>query len=94
MDKNSTHNQDERYAKVSSLYTACFLFTKGFELVNVDKLSDKRKAIFMFVNSLELELALRNFNFSKEDSSEVLVDPRKFITAIKQLKNALYQDTF
>lgn len=86
--------QDDKYFRTSSFYTACFLYSKGFELTNVDKLTDPRRAHFVFINLPELELVLHSFNFAKEDSSEVMTDCRKFITAIKHLKNALYQESF
>lgn len=86
--------QDDRYFKTSSFYTACWLLAKDCELANVDKLTDSKKAHFVFVNSPELETLLHIYNFAKEDSAELLVSVRTFITSIKQLKNALYQDTF
>ena len=61
------------------------------ELVNIDRLNPKRSQ-FVFRDSAERELLLDSFNFGKEDSTEVLVDARKFIMAIKMLKEKLYQE--
>ena len=82
---------DDRYYRLTSFYAAAFLFSKGMELVNIDRLNPKRSQ-FVFRDSAERELLLDSFNFGKEDSTEVLVDARKFIMAIKMLKEKLYQE--
>ena len=87
MDKNT----NEKYFRTTSFYTACFLFSKGHELVNVDRLQDPKKADFVFINSSDLQLSVHEFNFSKDDSPTLLINVRAFITAIKQIKNALYE---
>lgn len=87
-------NQDDRYFRTSSFYTAVFLFTKDQTLVNVDKTIDPKRAQFVFLDSPELQLLLHDFNYAKEDSTDVLVDARKLITAIKMLKDKLYQEIF
>lgn len=89
-----TSQQDDRYFRTTSFYASCWLLAQGFELVNIDKLVDSKKAYFVFFNSPELAAALRNFNFAKDDSSDLLVNVRSFVTAIKHLKNALYQEEF
>lgn len=86
-------NQD-RYFKISNFYIAAFLFSKGMELKNIDKISNPKRAQFVFVDSPERESLLHSFNYSKESSEEIMVDARKFITTIKALKEKLYQDTF
>lgn len=85
-------DQDTRYFRLTSFYTACFLFAKGLELVNIeeDPKSSKRSQ-FVFKDSPERELLIHNFNFAKEDSPEISIDPRKFVMAIKLLKDKLYQ---
>ncbi len=88
MDKYK--NKDSRYFRLASFYTAAFLFTKGLELVNIDRL-DTKHSQFVFKDTPKREWLIQSFNFAKEDSPEVMVDARKFITAIKQLKDALYQ---
>jgi hypothetical protein len=89
---NQNAFEDDRYFRTSSFYTACFLFAKDQTLVNIDRVSDPKRAQFVFLDSPERELLLQNFNFAKEDSPDVLVDARKFVTAIKQLKEKLYQE--
>lgn len=88
-------NQDDNLFRLTSFYTACFLFANGLELVNIedDPVNPKRSQ-FIFKDSPKRETLIRNFNFAKEDSPEVKIDPRKFIMAIKQLKDKLYQGRF
>lgn len=83
--------QDNRYFRTSSFYAAAFLFAKGQTLVNIDKLADPKRAQFVFLDSPERELLLHSYNFSQEDSPETLIDFRKAVTAIKTLKDKLYQ---
>jgi hypothetical protein len=83
-----------KYFKTTSFYLAAFLFTKGVELVNIDKISDHKRAQFIFVDSPQRKLWLESFNFGKENAPEVMVDARKFVMAIKMLKDKLYQDRF
>ncbi|MCL6096287.1 MAG: DUF5659 domain-containing protein [Patescibacteria group bacterium] len=90
---NSLNNHDDRYFRTSSFYAAAFLFSKGLELVNIDK-AELNRSQFVFIDTPEREILLQNFNFAKEDSSEVLVDVRKFVMAIKMLKDKLYQNKY
>jgi hypothetical protein len=91
MNKN-TNNKNDRYYRTSSFYTACFLYAKKQILVNVDKLTDPRRAQFVLLDSPELEILLHQYNYAKENTADVLVDARMFVTAIKQLKDKLYQE--
>lgn len=84
---------DERYYRLTSFYAAGFLFAKGMELVNIDRSNPKRSQ-FVFRDTPERELWMQSFNFGREDSAEVMVDVRKFVMAIKALKEKLYQDRF
>lgn len=90
MDTNTTDKSD-RYFRTSSFYISCFLLAKNQVLVNVDK-TDPRKAVFVFLDSPEREFLVHSFNFATENASEVMIDVRIFVTAIKQLKGALFQD--
>lgn len=84
-------NKDERYYQISNFYPAAFLFAKGLELVNIDKITDPKRVQFVFADTHEREMLVRSFNFGKDGSPEVLVDARKFVSAIKFLKEKLYQ---
>ena len=85
---------DERYFRTQNFFASAFLFAKGYELVNIDKTLDPKKADFVFKNSPELEIDLHIYNFAPENSKELLINARTLFSAIKQLKSALYQDTF
>lgn len=84
--------KNDRYFKTSSFYVASFLFTKDQTLVNIDKATNPKRSQFVFLDTPERETLLQSFNFAKENSSEVMVDARKFVSAIKQLKDKLYQE--
>lgn len=78
------------YFKTQNFYQAAFIFAEGMELVDIDR-TDPKKCQFVFIDRPEREQLLASFNFAKEDAPEVLVDARKLITAIKALKDKLYQ---
>ena len=84
----------EKYYRVNNFYLACFLFSKDFVLANIDKTKDPKRAEFVFIDQLNREEIVHQFNFSQEDSSEMLIDARKFVYAIKTLKDKLYQNNF
>lgn len=83
-------DKDNRYFRITNFYISAFLFAKGLELVNIDR-TDPKHSLFVFLDVPEREILLQNFNYAKEDAPGALVDVRKFITAIKQLKDKLYQ---
>lgn len=84
---------NEKYYKTTSFYLASFLFASGCELVNIDKTTNPRRSSFVFANRPELQDHIQQYNYSPEGASEVQVDARKFVVAIKTLKEKLYQDT-
>lgn len=85
-------NMEKRYFKTTNFYLACFLFAKGIELVNIDRITDKKRYTFVFIESEEIETFTHAFNFSLENDEEVMVDARKIIHSIKTLKDKLYQN--
>ena len=94
MNSNSYKDQDTRYFRTNSFYTATYLFVKGLTLVNIDKVTDSKRAYFVFLDTPERELLIKNFSFAGDDSPEVMVDARRFVIAIKTLKDKLYQEGF
>lgn len=78
--------------RTSSFYAAAFLFTKGLELVNIER-SATRRSEFVFRDDKKREEWMRDFSFASTDSPKVAVDVHKFITAIKMLKEKLYQES-
>lgn len=91
-DKNLHKPSDDRYFRTNSFNLASFLFAKGYELAGIDKTSNPRRAEFIFINSIELESLAHEFNFANDSSPEIQINSRSLFTAIKQLKNILYQD--
>jgi len=91
---NHKPSSDPRYFYTSNFYLAAFLFAKGLELANVDRLTDKRRATFVFIESPRREEIMHTFNFAQEDDEDVVVDARKLIQAIKGLKDKLYQNDY
>ncbi|HXK40686.1 MAG: hypothetical protein A3F15_01950 [Candidatus Wildermuthbacteria bacterium RIFCSPHIGHO2_12_FULL_40_12] len=79
-----------KYYKTANFYQSTFLFSKGLELISVDR-TDPKKCEFVFADTPERELLVGVFNFSKENDPETMVDFRKAVLAIKTLKNALHQ---
>ena len=94
MNKKKTIKQEEKHFRISSFYVAAFLFAKGLEMVDVDRITDPKRAQFVFRDNADRELWLARFNFAQENSPEVMIDARKFVAAVKMLKDKLYQDKF
>lgn len=84
----------DKHFRLQSLYQAAFLFAKGMELASVDRASGSQRATFVFVDSPEREDLMQSFSYGKEGDPTALVDARKLITAIRALKEKLYQDSF
>lgn len=80
----------EKYYRVNNFYLACFLFAKGFALANIDKTKDPKRAEFVFIDQIEREELVHQFNFGDENSQEMMIDARKLVYSIKTLKNKLY----
>jgi hypothetical protein len=81
------------YFRTKNFYLASFLYAKGAVLVSIDR-TEPKKVLFVFIESPDILAWLEAFNFGKENNPEVLVDGRKLIQAIKELKDKLYQGNF
>lgn len=86
--------KDRKHFRTSSFYGAVFLLAKGMELVTVDRVTDPRRAGFVFVDTDERESLLRSFSSGKQDEPEALVDARRLTAAIRSLKEKLYEESF
>lgn len=87
------NTNNDKYYRTANFYQASFLFAKGLELVSIDH-TDQKKCVFVFIDTPLRELFVGAFNFGKENDSETIIDARKLISAIKLLKERLYQDQF
>ncbi|HWA51850.1 MAG TPA: DUF5659 domain-containing protein [Patescibacteria group bacterium] len=86
-------NENKNF-KSANFYLSCFLIAKDLELLDIEKNNTRnRRSQFVFSDTAKLRKLVRNFNFSKNQNSEVLVDARVLISAIKTLKDKLYQES-
>jgi len=85
-------NTNQDYS-TTSFYLAAFLLTKGLGLIGIDR-TDVQRSKFQFAKSPQWDRLIEAFNFAKENDPRALVDARKFIVAIKNLKEKLYQNRF
>lgn len=84
---------NDRYFRTSSFNPAAFLLAKGGTgLVNIDKITNPKRAIFVFTEPMYCEELVHAFNFGKENDEMVMIDARKIVAAIKTLKESLHQD--
>ena len=83
-----------KYFRATNFNLAIFLFTKGLELVNIDRLEDQKRATFVFIENSQTEELIHEFDFAQENNEVVMVDARKLIYATKQLKEKLYQNNY
>jgi len=70
----------------SDFYSAVFLLTENYRLVEIDK-ADPRRFRFVFADSEGRAELLEGFF-----NSQAKVEPRKFVAAIKELKSLMYSD--
>ena len=87
-------NNTNKYFKTSNYNLATFLFAKGVELANIDRLDNQKRATFVFVENTQIEELVHEFDYAKENDEIVMVDSRKLIYATKQLKEKLYQNNY
>jgi len=83
-----------KYFRTTNFNLASFLFAKGQELVNIDRLENQKRATFVFIENLQIEELVHEFDFAQENNEVVMVDARKLIYATKQLKEKLYQNNY
>ena len=86
--------KNERYYRTTNFNLASFLFVKGQELANIDKLENQKRATFVFIENPQMEELVHEFDYAKENEEIVMVDARKLIYASKQLKEKLYQNNY
>jgi len=88
MNKNK---HDDYFFRTSSFNIASFLYVKSFDLVSVDDTSNPRRKEFVFRDTPEREGLVNSFNFAPVNDSQVIVDARELIHAIKTLKDKVHQ---
>jgi hypothetical protein len=84
--------KENKLYRSSSFYAVAFLILHGFELVGVESSPDSHRSVFVLKDSPDRQKLLQVFNFAEENSQSCLVDFRKVVTVIKDLKQKLYQE--
>jgi hypothetical protein len=77
-------NEKKQEFVSSDFYLAAFLRAKGFQLLNIEK-KDPRRALFVFQNKGDRQSLIEDFMFGRTQ-----VEPKSFVSAIKELKQLLY----
>jgi len=83
-------NQKSQFFQLSNFYTAVFLIVKGQKLVDIKRLPNSKRSLFVFLETPDREKLIKDFSFASQNASEVMVDARQFVTATKNLKDKLY----
>lgn len=83
---------ENEYFRLTHFYQAAFLITKGIRLIDIERPAHSSRATFVFQDSPECQKLTEAFNYGIENTPDVLVDVRSHASAIKQLKERLYQD--
>lgn len=91
MNTVNTNTDQAKYYHSSSFYTCAFLIAKGSQLITIEHSQNSNQRIFVLKDTTDGKL-LHCFNFAPEDAPEVMVDGRKLIASIRQLKTALYEE--
>jgi len=79
-------NSNDKNLMFSDFYLSAFCLAKGIRLINIDR-TNPRRALFIFDNKKDNQSLIEDFMFGRSK-----IEPKKFISAIKELKQLLYQD--
>jgi len=79
-------NENLKQFNIQDFYQASFFISKDFKLVRINKTNPQR-ALFVFEDREDRQNLLEDFLFGRAQ-----VDPKRFVTAIKELKSLLYSD--
>ena len=83
--------KNENIYPTEDFYLDVFLIYKGLQIIYIDRENPKR-CKFVFADNPNREKLVQSYNFAIPDSKEILIDVRKLILAIKDLKNKLYAE--
>lgn len=71
--------------KTNNFYLSAYLSTQGFDLIGIEQ-EDERRSLFIFADRADREAVIKRYLFGKR----ALVDARRFVSAVKELKAKLY----
>jgi len=72
--------------KSSDFYISAYILSLGYKLTNIDK-TNPRRAVFVFEDCAKGQELSSGFLLGKEK-----IEPKKFVSAIKELKQLLYSN--
>lgn len=72
--------------KTTDFYSAVFLLASGYKLIKIDK-TDPRRFCFVFQDQENRARLLEDFF-----NGSAKVEPRQFVSSIKELKTLMYND--
>jgi len=78
--------ENQNFKTTTDFYLAVFLLASGYKLIKTDK-TDPRRFCFVFQDQENRAKLLEDFFNAK-----VKVEPRQFISSIKELKTLMYND--
>jgi len=79
-------NENDQQFQTSDFYLSAFLLTKGFKLLDIDK-TNLHRALFIFQDRTNRQNLVEDFLFGRAK-----IEPKSFISAIKELKQLLHSD--
>ncbi|MFH1890975.1 MAG: DUF5659 domain-containing protein [Candidatus Kuenenbacteria bacterium] len=72
--------------QTTDFYTAVFLLANGFKLIEIDK-TNPRRFCFVFQDQENRGKLLEDYF-----NGNARIDPRQFVSSIKELKTLMYND--
>jgi len=75
---------EKKQFTLSDFYLAAFLRAKGLELLNID-FTNPRRALFVFEDKKDRQTLVEDFLFGRAK-----IEPKGFVSAIKELKQLLH----
>ena len=79
-------NKNTQQFSTPDFYLSAYLLTQDFRLLNIKKL-DPHRVLFVFEDKENRRSMVEDFLFGR-----TTVEPKSFITAIKELKQLLHSD--
>lgn len=79
-------NSNARQFKTPDFYLSAFLLVKDFKLIDIDR-SDPGRALFVFQDKENRQDLVQDFLFGRTQ-----VEPKGFVSAIKELKQLLHSN--
>lgn len=79
-------NEKNKQFTLSDFYLSAFLRAKSFRLLNIIK-TNPRQALFVFEDKANRQSLVEDFLFGRTQ-----IEPKSFVSAIKELKQLLHSD--